>query len=532
MAGDDNFAVSLDDLKKLHDLGQISPETLAIAEQKLSGPQSVPIDIAGAQQPISDQAAQALPGQGAPMPGQTPPDPQNFGPLAGLQDAPEPGAPGTPIPSQQDPDRTPAAAPDVQPVHGSVPVDSLVRPASASANPAQAPNPYDQELAQTNQAFQQERDAANQVANARGTEESQAAHSVDQAVTNLNALQAKWQQRESDWHQQSQQYVEQMNNFVKQQISAPGIDPHRYMNSLSTGGKIAAAVSLLFGGIAGGMNGSGGNVALDIIKRNVDRDVEAQKFDYERNQSNVRNQMSLYGMLRDQFGDDRNAELATRSGMLEVAKLQIQKQASMAQSAIARAQGLQALGQLNMQQAQLNSQIYTNKYRMQAMAAGSGGQGLPGQALISGLVPSDQVKNAVKLPNGNYGFSTSEKQAEDTNKAALKYEQINSTLDEMQKVKDGAGTSLPLSEARSKANALGARLAPMLNEYYGINRLSDTDFEHVLKPQIPDATSLFQGNAQTRLDTLRSSLKKDHDIMLKHGVIGYQPVDFQTQVRP
>ncbi len=547
--------VDMNDLNKLLEMNLISPETHAIAQQVYgqNSPDTVPVEgvsspdaLAAAGNATPDQlaAAQQTPGSApiaAPDPGGIPVPVGNPDSVYGTN------LPGTP---PQDPNVIPpdpnAAAQDPNAAPGGPARDPAATTPGAGAgpgqanlvpvqNPGQGPAPFDpyaQEAAAADKSFQAQEAAQAGIAKTQQDAAAASNKVIDDQISQTNALQAQWQQRETDWHNQSQQQLNQMSDYTKKLISQPGINPHQYMDNLSTGGKIAAAIAIALGGLGGGISGQGGNVALDIINRNIDRDIEAQKFNYEQNQNNFRNQQSLYGMLHQQFGDDQSSYLATRSGMLEIAKMQIQKQANNTTSAVAGYNAQSMIGQLGLQQAKFNSEIYMNKYRLLAMQQSASGQGVSPQTLMMGGITPDQQKNAVKLPNGNYGFAPNENTAQETNKAATKYDEINSTLDAMQNLKDQAGRSLPLSEAYAKSDALAAQLAPKLNEYYGINRLSDTDFEHVLKPQIPDATSFRQGKAQAQIDTLRSTLAKDHGIMLQHGVIGYQPVPFTPGARP
>ena len=52
------------------------------------------------------------------------------------------------------------------------------------------------------------------------------------------------------------------------------IDPEQYMNSRSTGTKIANAIGLLLGGISSGVLG-GENPAMAAIKMHINNDIDA-----------------------------------------------------------------------------------------------------------------------------------------------------------------------------------------------------------------------------------------------------------------
>ncbi len=54
------------------------------------------------------------------------------------------------------------------------------------------------------------------------------------------------------------------------------VDPDRWWNNKSTGGKILAGVGMFLGGVGGGAQGTGRNVALEVMNKAIDDDMRAQ----------------------------------------------------------------------------------------------------------------------------------------------------------------------------------------------------------------------------------------------------------------
>lgn len=83
-------------------------------------------------------------------------------------------------------------------------------------------------------------------------------------------------------------------------IRKGAIDPNRYMASKGTAGRITSALSIMLAGIGQGLTGRpGSNVALDIIDREIDRDIAAQRNNLDTLKSRHRDLMQE-GLTMDQ----------------------------------------------------------------------------------------------------------------------------------------------------------------------------------------------------------------------------------------
>lgn len=93
---------------------------------------------------------------------------------------------------------------------------------------------------------------------------------------------AQQMQANNQRYDQQMQELEQRSALLREEIkknASESVDPTRYFKNAPTWGKIAMAVSL---GVAGALNPRGQNVAMGIIERAIERDIDAQKDSLDR----------------------------------------------------------------------------------------------------------------------------------------------------------------------------------------------------------------------------------------------------------
>jgi hypothetical protein len=151
-------------------------------------------------------------------------------------------------------------------------------------------------------------------------------------------------QRQQDFEQNTSDIMNQIKTTTAELRDAK-IDPSKYLGEMSTVGKLSTAMGLILGGLGGGMSGTGGNVALDILNKNIDRDILAQK-------SSIDQKNTLLSGFYKEYGNMKDAEMMTRAVMQDQVSMQLKMLASSAQDPIAKARALQAAGQIDTQQAQ------------------------------------------------------------------------------------------------------------------------------------------------------------------------------------
>lgn len=116
---------------------------------------------------------------------------------------------------------------------------------------------------------------------------------------------------------------------------AQGIDPNRYMNSMSTGGKVATLISLMAGGFAAGVRG-GPNEAMAQLNATIDRDIMAQREALSGKEKSVAAGQSLYGILRQKGMDDDAAADGAKILAHQLLQKQLEAELTNAKDAQAR----------------------------------------------------------------------------------------------------------------------------------------------------------------------------------------------------
>ena len=167
------------------------------------------------------------------------------------------------------------------------------------------------------------------------TAQAQADEANAQAAAYDN--QQKQAAKEMEQYESDRKQMVADRDEIRKSIMNSTVDPNHYWAERGTGGRIMASIGLALAGIGGGLMKTGGNAALDVIQKNIDRDINAQKVNLETKQS----------LLRDNYertGDLRLAHNETQLFYLNQTKAQVEKLASTAKGkqALSNAQYLGA----------------------------------------------------------------------------------------------------------------------------------------------------------------------------------------------
>lgn len=127
------------------------------------------------------------------------------------------------------------------------------------------------------------------------------------------------------------------------ELQAGMVQPDHYRSSMSEPQKVSTAIGLFLGGIGMGL-GQRSNPAMDFLNRQIDRDIDAQK-------SRQQDRSTIYGAMKNLYGEGNVADLATKNAHLEILKNQFEAAADKLATPQARAQAQQAISQLGLQQA-------------------------------------------------------------------------------------------------------------------------------------------------------------------------------------
>lgn len=141
---------------------------------------------------------------------------------------------------------------------------------------------------------------------------------------------------------------------LQKEVTDGKVDPNNYWDSKSTAGKVGAAIALVLGGLGGGLNKSGHNMALDVINKAIDRDIDAQR-------TNIQQKNNAYKLNLDNLQSENQAYAQTRLDLLSITQAKIAQQMAGIQGAQAKQQGAQLIAQIEQQKAGLEFQLGAEK---------------------------------------------------------------------------------------------------------------------------------------------------------------------------
>lgn len=301
------------------------------------------------------------------------------------------------------------------------------------------------------------------------------------------------------------------NDKLGEEIMKGKIDPDRWWNDKGTGGKIAAGIGMILGGLGAGATG-GPNMALETINKAIDRDIDAQKSDKS-------NKMSLWHMNRSAMQDDMNAELTTRNQMLTAVQAQIQKYAT-------QAGGPQAQARVAPQILQLEQQKNMNSWMSSHLSGGTPGAEAAHvkELQVMQMVRPDLYKDmeAKYIP----GVGVSRVPVTEKDRDALKtYDDLEKSVNEaidFQKHEAGSLGTFPGSANNARAQSIKNSLVLNSNKLAGLNRLTEQELR-LFQESAGDPGSFRTAASLAKFDQFKKEIQRKKQTEMMHlGVTPFQ----------
>ena len=217
------------------------------------------------------------------------------------------------------------------------------------------------------QGINEQKQGAALAATGQGAEGQQIAQA---AQANINA--AKKLQTAND---QNFQELNGKRQDLMEDLANSHIDPNRYIHNMSTGQKIMSGIGLILGGA-----GEGGNMAMDFLNKQIDRDIMAQHAELGKKEN------LLSANLQD-FKNFEDARDFTKVNMNDILSAQMKQQAARFQGTQAAANLLKTAGELDQQNAQLFGQLSMRRTLLQG-GTNSPAAEVPPEMKIRGLIPA------------------------------------------------------------------------------------------------------------------------------------------------
>lgn len=348
------------------------------------------------------------------------------------------------------------------------PAPTTAAPAAAAqttgASPAVAASPDIQK--------QYDANSAGEVAGLRAQANAKNAQAANEAkaIQGSNDLQQKVfddsQARAKDWNAK----LDDLSN----QVAAGKVDPNQYVNNMSTGNKIAAAIAIGLGGIGAGLAGQP-NQAAEVLNKAIAKDVEAQK-------ENIANKKTLYSENLARFGDEQKATAATITQLGALAQGKLAQIAQQRQGGLNDANYQIMASQLKnknlIESHQLHQMVSQDKMRDDLTKGGSQ-TGADPLAYVRFVVPEAQQKQAISEIGQAQAATQNEQKMMDV------FDQANK---ENTVLKTGAG----LARTPPSIKVFNALADPLIHDNEG--RINELEQRHIqaLAPAPGDAADTIE----------------------------------------
>lgn len=170
-------------------------------------------------------------------------------------------------------------------------------------------------------------------------------------------------------------------------LSSHRLDPNRFWSSKGVVEQMASIFAVYLGGLAGHMDRTGRNVAIEELNKQRDLDIEAQKHDFSAKQAGTRGKETAFSMAMQRFGDERVAEKVAKAAAIERQQAELQRVGARFDSSEAKAR----MGVIQTDLARQYAEVMQSAFALPAPAAGGGGGGGVGDGGEGVLDPSKAV---------------------------------------------------------------------------------------------------------------------------------------------
>jgi hypothetical protein len=350
-------------------------------------------------------------------------------------------------------------------------------------------------------ADQQAKNAIKQGADAQSNYWNDVRESVTQQMVK--------QQERTDVYNAAQKESNDRLQTIFNGVASSKIDPNRYWNNTSTGGKIAASIALLLGGIGSGLTG-GPNLALQNINKHIENDIQAQRDDHS-------NAMNMYKLGLEKYHDDQAAfNFATLNANAMTAGM-LQKAAANAGTQQAQAAYLKGVSDLTKQSIPLQQSLAMHQVGMQMAGGGAGTKNINQE-----MLPDEMRDRAVRLPNGNLGLSPTKEDAAISRKAFTSLgsmdQQLNQFLATMKRI---GPTVNPWGADAATSEAARSNIVMELNHLHDLNRLNELEYNSNMA-QVPTAGTWRPNRALAQIMSLKQLVKNKQEAEMSNNIEGYK----------
>lgn len=308
-------------------------------------------------------------------------------------------------------------------------------------------------------------------------------------------------QEQQEWNRAKFAQLEKLSG----DIAKKEIDPNRYWNSRDSGAKMRAGIGIMLSGLSGASH----NMAMDVIQKNIDRDIDSQK-------ANLGKKQTLFSDNLRLLGEKTSAENATRAQYEAIFQGQLAQMAAKMGNPMIQAKAAALIQESRMKQMQLMQPVAQAAVSMNIKTAlqqaHQAGQGLAIEpaSLIPRLVPEAHQKEAF----------AEVKRAQDTRHGMqFGMKAFDDMVNELKTVK-GAVTS---PEAQTR---LESAILPTVQDLEGSVRQAAMDYAK--KAYVPSIQDIALGRVKGKRKALEEYYKSKSSAPTFEGFAGVPLTAFSS----
>lgn len=326
--------------------------------------------------------------------------------------------------------------------------------------------------------------------------------------------------------EQEQQDIKAKRDALAQEVATGKINPNQYWDNMDTASRVQTTIGILLSGLGAGLSRTNQNLALEMINKNIDRDIAAQK-------DNLGKKESLLSQYQRELGDSAAAEAAAKSHLLAVTQGQIAALSAKLGDPMIAGQAMQKIAALKAQQSQLDGKVAQGRAVQDLLAQANKDPKLLPQTIdaIEAVDPARAKDLRMRLVPG-VGLAPTHEGAKAVTDMRTVNQQINNGIQRLREISKMTGKSLSPSiraEVETIRNTMiGALRLPITGP--GAMNEGERKLLERLVPGVADIFSLDSVN-RTRLDTLEKRMNDGYASALKANGLAVPQADVPGETK-
>lgn len=431
-------------------------------------------------------------------------------------------APGNDVLAGAQPPGAPIAG--IQPQRDALPLQSAV-PIGGEATPQAQPNapagqgayvPKDASMGNIEQAQKQQAGAAHMLSQAQQDVGKQ----QERVLADAQSAQIEFQNNYAD----KMAKLDRATGEARDAYASGKIDPQRLWHEAGTGGRIAAGIGLILGGIGAGLTG-GPNQAVAMMDKLIERDIDAQKADLGKKHS-------LYSMYLQQTHNENTAHSMAKLDMATAVQGQLQMISARSATPMAKAAEAKFNADANMAMVPLKNDI-AKWTAGQGLLYGQGGAGGNEARLAQAenMLFDDKTRERivhVPGPNGLRPVLAPDKEGADNfRKSEIEHNKLDSQIDTAINFMKEHGTLVnPFSQAKGQSEVIHNSLVLSMGKLHDLNRLNERELD-MFKEMVPNLGQMNTNQGIAKLQQLKNELADNRNAAYQQLTPGYNPGKFK-----